>query len=70
MKKSDKKLLRIIKRDESGYTLLEYCAGAAVIAGVLWIALSGLGDQITNLLERIGQWASNRADQVESVDRN
>lgn len=45
------------KKGEKGYTLLEYCAGAAIIVTVLYTALNGLGDQLSSFLGNIGTWA-------------
>ncbi len=45
---------------QKGYTLLEYCAGAAIIAGILWVALNNLGGQLSGLLDAISQWATDR----------
>jgi Flp pilus assembly pilin Flp len=44
-------------KGEKGYTLLEYCAGAAIIVTVLYTALNGLGDQLSSFLGNIGTWA-------------
>ena len=44
-------------KQEKGYTLLEYCAGAAIIVTVLYTALNGLGDQLSTFLGNIGTWA-------------
>jgi len=52
------------RKDESGYTLLEYCAGAAIIAGILWTALNALGGNLSDLLEAVGQWAQRRTQGV------
>jgi Flp pilus assembly pilin Flp len=49
---------------QRGYTLLEYCAGAAIIAGVLWAALGRLGGDISDLLDGIGQWAQDRRGEI------
>lgn len=49
---------------QRGYTLLEYCAGAAIIAGVLWAALGRLGGEISDLLDEIGQWADDRRGEI------
>lgn len=43
-----------------GYTLLEYCAGAAIIAGILWTALNALGTDLSALLNAVGGWAKGR----------
>ena len=59
------KWLRIVKKDaEAGYTLLEYCAGAAVIAGIVFGALTALGGNLENLLQALGTWADNRATDI------
>lgn len=47
-----------------GYTLLEYCAGAAIIAGILWTALNALGADLQTLLAAIGSWARTRAQGI------
>jgi Flp pilus assembly pilin Flp len=49
---------------ERGYTLLEYCAGAAIIAGVLWTALNALGGNLSSLLNAVGNWATSRTGSV------
>lgn len=49
------------KKNESGYTLLEYCAGAAVIIGVLAVALNTLGAHLSSFLGAIGTWADSKA---------
>jgi len=54
-----------VTKRERGYTLLEYCAGAAIIAGILWTALSTLGTDLSNLLGAVGDWANTRQDGVQ-----
>ena len=51
-------------RSERGYTLLEYCAGAALIVGVIWVALSALGTNLETLLGDVGTWATNRSTEM------
>lgn len=53
-----------LNKSEGGYTLLEYSAGAAIIAGILWVALNGLGNNLSSLLASVGSWAQKRADSV------
>lgn len=62
-----KKLIGIKRRNkrESGYTLLEYCAGAAIITTVLWTALTTLGADISGLLTKIGGWATARSSLID-----
>jgi len=56
MKKQNKK--------QQGYTLLEYCAGAAIIAGILWTALNTMSTNMSTLLTNVGTWATSRANTV------
>ena len=48
-----------------GFTLLEYCAGAAVVAGIIWVAFSTLGSSMSTLLGNVGKWADARAAEVQ-----
>lgn len=52
------------KNRERGYTLLEYCAGAAIIASILWTALNTLGGDLSNLLGAVGGWANARQTEI------
>lgn len=64
-----KKLIRIVhkkKHGERGFSLLEYCAGAAVILVTVWAALNAMGGNIRDLLGAIGQWASERRTEITS----
>jgi hypothetical protein len=53
-----------VDSQERGYTLLEYCAGAAIIAGILWTALNSLGGDLSQLLNAVGQWAQTRTGSI------
>lgn len=46
-------------KNEKGYTLLEYCAGAVVIVTLVYGGLTNLGTNLKVFLEEIGQWAAN-----------
>ena len=50
---------------QRGYTLLEYCAGAAIITGILWVALNGMGNNLATLLQRVGLWATARSTAIQ-----
>jgi type II secretory pathway pseudopilin PulG len=52
------------RKNQKGYTLLEYCAGAAIIGGVLWTALNGLSGNIAGLLGSVGGWADARSGEI------
>jgi hypothetical protein len=56
-------------RRQRGYTLLEYCAGAAVVAGVLWTSLSQMGSNIGSLMESVGSWATSRGAIIERANQ-
>lgn len=49
-----------MNRKEQGYTLLEYCAGAALIAGIVWVALSTMEQSLADFLNGISSWLGNR----------
>lgn len=57
-------MTRRASKRERGYTLLEYCAGAAIIASILWTALNSLGGDLSNLLGAVGGWANARQGEV------
>jgi len=57
-------MTRRASKRERGYTLLEYCAGAAIIASILWTALNSLGGDLSALLGAVGGWANARQGEV------
>ena len=57
-------MTRRASKRERGYTLLEYCAGAAIIASILWTALNSLGGDLSSLLGAVGGWANARQGEV------
>ena len=63
---AEKKVSQADSRREKGYALLEYCAGAAVVAIVLWAAMQTLGASVSTLLGNISDWALARAAEVGS----
>lgn len=44
-------------KHEKGYTLLEYCAGAAIVLGVLYGTLNTVEGTLTRFLSKVGAWA-------------
>lgn len=54
----------IAESQEQGFTLLEYCAGAAVIAGVVWVAMDQLGGSLAGLIENLAAWAASRGSDI------
>ena len=53
-------------KGNKGYALLEYSAGAAVIATVLWAAMGTMGNGISGMLNNLGTWASNQAEVIDT----
>lgn len=64
-----KKAIRIERRNgkESGFALLEYAAGAAVVVGVLYVALNALGTSTSTYLDAVGDWLDRRTTAVNAV---
>ena len=60
--------MNIKKKDQKGFTLLEYCAGAAIIAGVVFVALSNLGGGLRTYLERLSDWVEDRSTDFRNAD--
>lgn len=61
------RLFGLRSRKQDGFTLLEYCAGAAVLLVVIWGALNLLGKNMETLLGSIGNWATSRASEIDSA---
>ena len=61
------KLVRY-SRKERGFSLLEYCAGAAVILVTVWGALVLMGQNVQGLLNSIGSWATARQGEIAGAD--
>ncbi len=53
-------------RRESGFTLLEYAAGAALLMGVLYVGLRAVGGSLEGLLTSIANFANRRATELDS----
>lgn len=69
MKKVLKSLFAIKRRsvkDERAYTLLEYCAGAAVVLTIIWGALTAMGGNLADMLDSIGSWATKQATEISA----
>ena len=54
------------KNPEKGFTLLEYCAGAAVLLTIVWTALTTLGGNMSTFLGAVGSWASGEASKIST----
>ncbi|MGI6680285.1 MAG: Flp family type IVb pilin [Bdellovibrionota bacterium] len=49
------------KRNQKGLTLLEYCAGAAVVAVIVFAVLQAMGGKLQTAATNIGDWAVDRS---------
>jgi Flp pilus assembly pilin Flp len=58
------------KREERGYTLLEYAAGAALIAIIVGITVTAIGTGFTNLGGSIGTWATREGTELLANNPN
>ena len=62
-----RKQFRLVRKNsERGFTLLEYCAGAAVLLTIVWAALTALGTNMSTFLNAVGSWATTQAVKVNS----
>jgi hypothetical protein len=64
MKKGLTHAVRIVRREERGYTLLEYVAGAAIIGGIVFTALTSFGNDMAGFLGNLGSWAQARGSEL------
>ena len=54
--------------DEQGFTLLEYCAGAAVVMLLVYTGMRAMGTSVGQFFGSIGTWAGARATDMASVE--
>lgn len=59
--KKDSGLIGFRRVGDKGFTLLEYAAGAAVIAGVVYTAMSAFGGGLDTFYRGLGEWVSGLA---------
>jgi hypothetical protein len=53
-------------KQQQGYTLLEYCAGAAIIGTIVYAALNALGTDLQGFLQQLGAWAGRRGAELSA----
>jgi len=58
----------MIKRrnNQKGLTLLEYCAGAAIIGVVVFAVLKAMGGGMQEAGQNIGNWAKNTTAKMDA----
>lgn len=49
--------MKLIKK-QKGYTLLEYCAGAAIILGIVVVGLNTFGNALNAYFNNLGGWVN------------
>jgi len=49
-----------LSRKEEGFTLLEYCAGAAVLIGIVYAGLSVMGTSLSDFFKGVGTWVGTK----------
>ena len=54
------------KKKQSGFTLLEYTAGAAVIIGIVFLAVNTMGHSLADVFSAIAGWANGRVTQINN----
>jgi len=62
-----KKKIINIRKDQRGFSLLEYVAGATVIAAIVFVALNAFGDNLATLFDALGNWVTDRADEISTT---
>lgn len=50
--------------NEKGFTLLEYCAGAAVLVTLVYGAFNALGGNLQGFFQALGEWVANRQGDI------
>lgn len=53
------------KKNNSGFTLLEYALGAALIAGIIWGSMSVLGQSMCGFFGDLGDWVERRGAGIQ-----
>ncbi len=61
-----KKYFNIKKKDQKGFTLLEYCAGAAVLIGIVVFSMQTLGNGMSSYFQTLNNWLKNQKVQVSA----
>lgn len=57
-------------RNQKGYTLLEYAAGATVLLALLYAGLNTMGTGIKDLMGGIGTWAAAQSASLPNNPSN
>lgn len=63
------KMFGIVKRgNEKGYSLLEYCVGAAALLGLVYAGMNALGTNLEGFLVQMGDWIKHKGDSTFTDD--
>lgn len=64
-------LIETYRRNRSnskGLAMLEYAAGALVIATVVWGAMSNFGGGLNSFFSNLGTWLTNEAQNIPNIN--
>ena len=59
-----------IRNTQKGLTILEYCAGAALVGLVAFAVVRSMGDGLIDAAGTIGRWASTQANNLNGGNNN
>lgn len=59
-----------IRNTQKGLTILEYCAGAALVGLVAFAVVRSMGDGLINAARTIGVWAAAQANNLNRGNNN
>lgn len=59
--------MKIKSKFQKGFTLLEYCAGAAVLMIIVYIAMRNFGFSLQTFLNALGTWAVDRGNDINNL---
>lgn len=54
-------LYRRVRYQQKGLAMLEYAAGALVIASAVWLAMTGFGNSLELFFNNLGAWLVNQS---------
>lgn len=52
------------RRSESGLSMLEYAAGAAVLIGIVYIAMNTFGQSLGGFIDGLSTWLNDKTNDV------
>jgi hypothetical protein len=62
----ERKMATGSSRRQRGFTLLEYCAGAAVLIAVVYVGMEQFGAGLKEYFEALGAWAKSNKPTIKT----